>query len=198
MKRILILLFGLILSVPHLSWSAGKSPEFEKPEYQDTDGDGVNDLFRDADGDGVNDVTGKPYRHNYTFNDANGDGINDSFIDADGDGINDLMSNEQYEGKVKSYYAIDFDSDGINDVTGKYYQFRARQNGFLDENADGIRDTHEGSENPPGQEQKDLSNNDTFEDEDGDGINDGRGFGRGQRNRGAQGFNRERRSERNP
>ena len=185
------------MSVPHLSWPAGKSPGYEKPEYQDNDGDGVNDLFRDADGDGVNDVTGKPYRHNYSYTDANGDGINDSFLDANGDGVNDLALNGQNGNDATSYYAIDFDSDGINDITGKYYQRRVGQNGFLDEDADGIRDTNEGSQNPPDKGQDAVSNNDTFEDEDGDGINDGRGFGRGQRNR-VEGLDRTRRGERNP
>ena len=197
MRTTFLVFLALVFFTPHTSWSAGKSPENEELRYRDDDSDGINDLFRDANGDGINDVTGKPYRHNFMFRDENGDGINDEFKDADGDGVNDHFAGGKGERSGFSYNVIDFDANGINDVTGKQYQRQMKNRGFFDENGDGIRDTFEG-EDATSQFSEDVKNTDKFQDEDGDGINDGRGFGRDKRNIGGNRLTGARRGERNP
>jgi len=179
-------MLGLLLLAPRPSWSAGKTPRFEKLGYRDADNDGRNDLFRDANGDGINDINGKPYRHNFPFADADGDGKNDLFQDADGDGINDLYDRNRDKSMGNAPFAIDFDEDGVNDVTGKNYDIKMQKGRFIDEDGDGIRDTmtDRTKSMPPGQER--VRKMDRFTDEDGDGINDGRGLGREMRDEGKQ------------
>ena len=176
------IIFALVLSVPGASFAGGKSPGLEEPRYLDTDRDGINDLFRDGDGDGINDVTGKAYRHNFTFADEDGDGKNDLFRDSDGDGVNDLTIGAQDEKSADiTYFVIDFDGDGLNDVTGKHYSLEKPELLFIDEDGDGINDNTSMRNRMP--EKGQNRQYDIFTDEDGDGINDGRGFGRELRNK---------------
>lgn len=181
MKKASILLLVLVLFIPNSVQAGEESPQWEKLYYRDNDGDGINDLFRDADGDGINDMTGRQYRHRFTFSDTDGDGINDVFRDANGDGINDLAENAQGKKEEITHTVIDFDEDGINDVTGRRYRPRKRDQKFIDENGDGINDniTVRDTQTPSGRGHG--MGMDRFVDEDGDGINDGRGFFKGLR-----------------
>lgn len=198
MKTTFLLILVLVFFGSSPSWPAGKSPGYEKLGYRDDNNDGNNDLFRDNDGDGINDVTGKPYPHRYSYSDSDGDGRNDIFRDSDGNGINDLAEKDAARMEGIFHSVIDFDENGINDVTGKQYQRYMGQRGFFDENADGIRDTREVKSDGSLQDIEDVKGNDTFQDEDGDGINDGRGFGRDKRDRSGNGFNTGRRHEGKP
>ncbi|MCF7885608.1 MAG: hypothetical protein K9M80_03850, partial [Candidatus Marinimicrobia bacterium] len=113
---------------------------------------GINDNFQDADGDGVNDLSAK-------YIDNNSDGKNDNVIDQNGDWINDitgLIYNkrtargsrygfvlEELGQKVKKY--ADTDGDGhFDEHPGRGSgQGRGRGKGFdkfIDEDGDGIAD----------------------------------------------------------
>jgi hypothetical protein len=156
--------------------------------YLDADRDGRNDHFRDADGDGVDDVSGRKYPHRFPFVDADGDGRNDLFRDLDGDGVNDLSAKlVDADGDGVCDNVIDYDGDGKNDVTGLSYtptslkgyrlgrvdEERATvHRRFRDKNGDGMNDLLRRL-NLRGDGYRDRSS-DSFIDEDGDGISDGR------------------------
>jgi len=184
MKRIwpllLLLQFMNPFSAPSQDKKTGAAPAVG---YRDADGDGKNDLFRDADGDGINDVTGKPYPHQFRFVDEDGDGINDTFRDADGDGINDIPRiRGKKRDRDKAEGLIDANGDGVNDITGKRKTpLQKTRQKFIDENADGLSDqaAKETTEKARIRGRK----VDRFTDSDGDGINDGRGLERANRDR---------------
>ena len=104
--------------------------------FEDTNGDGINRLFRDANGDGVNDVDGKSYAHEFRFEDANGDGINDLWADADGDGVNDLAG--RFEKRKEKW--VDEDGDGIADENVRPFKGKAFKKYILDADHDGKND----------------------------------------------------------
>jgi len=167
-----------LLSLGESTRAQEQELEQETLRFLDSDDDGVNDLFRDTDGNGINDVTGKEYRHQFSYRDGDGDGNNDLFRDENGDGVNDLApSNETLP------YAIDFDNDGVNDVTGKSYKQKNVGRGFVDEDGDGINDGELGKRTM----QQHRRIRDVFTDEDDNGINDGRGFGGERRRKGWHG-----------
>ena len=188
MRKAVVCLLIAMLFIPYLS----TADELEKPRYEDTNDDGINDLFRDADGNGKNDVTGNPYNHNFEFNDSDNDGINDLFRDANGDGINDLVESSEIKNfKEITYYVIDYNKDSINDVTGEKYARKLIIRTFIDENGDGIDDRktlgpvksllgkimgkdENGKDDL--RESMDGLVMDRFVDENADGINDGRTF----------------------
>ncbi len=176
----MMLTIGILCLLPLGESTRAQEQEREQEtlRFLDSDDDGVNDLFRDADGNGINDVTGKEYRHQFSYRDGDGDGNNDLFRDENGDGVNDLApSNETLQ------YAIDFDNDGVNDVTGKSYKQKNVDRGFVDEDGDGINDGGFGERTMQGHRRI----RDVFTDEDDDGINDGRGFGGERRRKGWHG-----------
>lgn len=136
MCKYLILTLNLLIIAlfpAHLSAVSVLEPPFK---FQDSNQDGINELFRDADGDGVDDISGIPYQHNYEWKDSNNDGKNDFFQDADGNGENDLSRGID----SNSIVALDYDQDGKNDVTQK--QIVAKRNTFIDTDKDGIDDRH--------------------------------------------------------
>jgi len=150
---LLTLLAMTMVMIPALAHGADtelRSPPFG---YQDKNSDGINDLFRDADGDGTDDVTGKKYRHAFQFRDNDNDGKNDLFRDANGDGMNDLVVPGSKAGRRGLVFFLDVDANGQNDVTGA----PVRSRGF---------GMHSGQ-----------AQWDDFVDEDGDGIDDRRGWG---------------------
>ena len=185
----------------------------DQGRYLDADRDGRNDRFRDADGDGVDDVSGKKYPHRFRYQDEDGDGLNDLFRDLDGDGVNDLSGAlVDADGDGVFDNVIDHDGDGKNDVTGISYtetSLRGFRFGrvdeerstvhrrFRDQNGDGMNDLlrrrfqfHDAL--------RDRAS-DSFIDEDGDGIADGRRLQlreRGRRTNEAKSRRQRRRGER--
>jgi len=171
MKRLWPLLIFSLFMIPF------SAPSQDKTEAAPAFG------YRDADGDGKNDITGKPYSHQFRFVDADGDGINDIFRDANGDGNNDIARiNGKNGDRDKAEGSIDANGDGVNDITEKRKApLQKTRQKFIDENADGLSDqtAKETSEKPRIRGRK----VDRFTDRDGDGINDGRGLERANRDR---------------
>lgn len=152
----------IIMAVAFFSATAGAAEqELLTPPFgfSDKDSDGVNDLFRDADGNGTDDVTGKAYRHSFQYRDNDNDGKNDLFQDANGDGVNDKFIPGTHSGRRGIIYSLDADKDGRNDVTGSSVPSK----GFGRHSGNGQWDD--------------------FLDEDGDGIDDRRGWGNRWRKR---------------
>lgn len=181
--------YALIFFLPILILSQS-NPE-QIMGFVDDNGDGLNDVFRDANGDGINDVNNEKYPHNFKFTDQDNDGINDNYQDADGDGVNDLMNkNTNRRQNVTKEQVIDVNGDWINDITGAIYNSRSARGsryGFVleefgekvedytDANGDGCHDFEQDDPRRSGRKGWDR-----FIDEDGDGISDGKGFGKHQ------------------
>ena len=185
----------------------------EKPKFigfVDKNKDGINDKFHDDNGDGINDVTKEKYEHRFKFVDKNKDKVNDVFVDKDGDGVNDLETkfvDEDKDGVNDN--VLDYDKDKVNDITGLKYKNKAimgyrygiveeemkkTHKKFIDENGDGMHDpvarrwcfTDEDGDGI----------HDRFVDRDGDGVCDGRRFGRHRGGSGQGGMHRNRRGYR--
>jgi hypothetical protein len=58
-----IFLASLFFQTESARSQTGASEAHPAIGFDDTDGDGINRLFRDANGDGMNDVDGKSYPH---------------------------------------------------------------------------------------------------------------------------------------
>ena len=187
-KHFCLFFLLFLFSIHDPLWAGDASSREGELRYLDADGDGKNDLFRDANGDGINDIDGKPYRHKFNFIDTDGDGINDVFQDTDGDGINNVKGGHYGKTRGENFSVIDFNEDGINDVTGKQYMKGINGRLFIDEDGDGLRDMMmyddvKGKDYPV-KGKENAIDMDKFKDLDNDGINDGRGFGKGERGKG--------------
>jgi len=170
----------------------GNAAKFQPIGYKDANRDGINDLFSDAKGDGINDVTNKPYPHHFKFEDENKDGLNDLWIDKDGDGILDAGVKPEYDYDLRKF-VLNTDNDSTNDITGlsvnnentmgyRYGCIDEERNkkikGFIDKNMDGMHDKYSNRLRNDLEQGAVRSRFDYFIDKDGDGISDGRGFGR--------------------
>lgn len=191
---------------PMTSGFVDQNKDGTNDRFRDANGDGVNDVdqkpyshlfqFRDQNQDGLNDL----------WQDNDGDGVNDlmvlilkergirpklPWIDRDGDGVLDPDVKPVYEVELTEF-VLDSNQDKKNDVTGLAFtkdnvmgfrygcideDLNHEIKKFEDKNGDGMHDKFETrwlkqQPDAPGR------NHDYFIDSDGDGIADGRGFGR--------------------
>jgi hypothetical protein len=153
-------------------------------QFRDQNQDGLNDLWQDKDGDGVNDLMVQLLKER---------GIRPKlpWIDRDGDGVLDPGVKPEFAVELTEF-VLDSNKDQKNDITGLTFtkdNIMGYRYGCIDEdlnkeikrfedaNGDGM---HDNFNNRWLKEQGDVPgrNHDYFIDTDGDGIADGRGFGR--------------------
>lgn len=153
--------------------------------FQDQNQDGLNDLWQDKDGDGVNDLMVDLLKRK---------GIRPKmpWIDRDADGVLDPGVKPKYDADLTEF-VLDTNKDLKNDITGlkfekdnvmgyRYGCFDEDLNKeikkFVDDDSDGMYDKFKNRWLKEMGEKPGNRNHDYFIDTDGDGIADGRGFGR--------------------
>jgi len=160
-------------------------------QFQDQNQDGLNDLWRDQDGDGVNDLLVACLK-------TRGIKPKTPWIDRDGDGVLDADVRPRFAVDLAEF-VLDADHDGKNDVTGLEinlanalgYRYGCvdeetdqQIRKFMDKDGDGMHDSFARRWLNDVSQMNTMRKYDFFQDADGDGIADDRGFGR-MRQRGA-------------